>query len=67
MSEIQDVLRDEPGYLKPEKWADFVLYGKYRKVVFTNPSTENLGDHTLYITGCGRSGTTLCFNLIVPM
>jgi len=61
------VLHDEPGYLKPQKWADFVLNGKYRKVVFTYPSTKNLGDHTLYITGCGRSGTTLCFTLIEPL
>lgn len=53
--------------MKPKKWADFVLNGAYRKVIFNSHASLVDDDHVLYVTGCGRSGTTLCFSLLKPL
>ena len=49
--------------LRPSNFEQFVKTGQYQPLTIPDRQSNN-GTKILIITGCGRSGTTLLFNLI---
>ena len=52
-----DLITDDPGCLKPPNFSQFVNQGTYRHI--SMPESHTDGDKVLFVTGCGRSGTTI--------
>jgi hypothetical protein len=51
--------------LTPANFGEFVMSGHHRKILLTNNNNQSYSeDKVLIITGCGRSGTTLCLKLL---
>ena len=65
LAEITEQIRNNPSYLTPANFGEFVMSGNYRKVALPAiTKQEEFDDKMLIITGCGRSGTTLCHKLV---
>ena len=47
----------------PPNFANFVLTGTYKRFL-ANDTIQSCDDQLLFIIGCGRSGTTLLFELL---
>jgi hypothetical protein len=64
LSEVRDQAIANPNFFTPANFGNFVMTGNYRKIVLlekVGAATEKFQDELLFVTGCGRSGTTLLF------
>lgn len=62
---IMDLLHEEDDLFKPKHFLKFMLSGDFQRLRFeSNSSVKANPKSSVFIVGCGRSGTTLCYSLL---
>ena len=64
LKKIEANKMDMSVFFKPRNFAKFLNAGPYQTLSLPETETTPLSANMLFIVGCGRSGTTLMFNLI---
>ena len=63
---IKENKADLSVQFKPKNFAKFLNTGVYQPLTLSPGESSQLQTNVVFIVGCGRSGTTLLFNLIQP-
>ena len=54
----------DPNYFLPQNFEKFILTGEYNKVLIQEQQSIQKVK-PIFVTGCGRSGTTLLFKILI--